>query len=153
MILFPRELTYLPVCTGTLPRAFGSFYQTLTAPGAHVWQCSIDGVGFGHPTPPSGNTSGNNYLLCDGTKLDLAEGVHNFTIDINITSKSSTFWFDWIEYLPSPDAPLNNTVARVDHDDPIILYDASWQHSSGLLSMTTVPGSAATISFVGECFV
>ncbi len=134
--------------TGTQPKAFGSFYQ-LTAPGAHVWQCSMDGIKFGHPPPPSGNISGNNYLLCDGGKINVTDGTHTLTIDIFITSKKSTFWFDWIEYLPSANVPLDNATVLVNHDDPIIHYDASWQPPTGLLSMTTVPGSTANVQFAG----
>lgn len=66
------------------------------------WQCAVDGVSV-PPTTLSPSTPENRLLYCE--KDGLSDGPHLITV--NATVSNQTFWFDYIQYLPSSSASLD----------------------------------------------
>ena len=86
-------------------------------------ECFIDNISIG--SSPSSNVafndSLNNWVLCDAGPPQLVEdGPHILTVNENISEQ--TFWLDQIQYAPSANVSLNQSLVRIDASDPAIQY-------------------------------
>ncbi|KAJ3509221.1 hypothetical protein NLJ89_g5333 [Agrocybe chaxingu] len=98
-----------------------------------TWECFIDNISIGS-TPPS-PVSANRWLFCD--QLSLLDGPHVLTLNATIRI-SQTFWFDTIEYVPSPGVSLENKAIGIDSLDPQVLssFDSRWSNIGNFANMT-----------------
>ncbi|TFK31633.1 hypothetical protein BDQ12DRAFT_693806, partial [Crucibulum laeve] len=108
------------------------------------FECFIDGIRIDNS---SFTFVENNWVLCQAPK-PFTDGKHELTV--NITSAGTTFWFDDIQYVPSPDVPLDTTTILIDDSDPAIVYDNQWQALGGTSRMTTKTGGSMTFNFTGK---
>lgn len=80
--------------------------------------------------------------------------MHNFTIEVKAAEKNSTFWLDWIAYVPSMGFFLDRTTVIIPPEDTSILYDASWRPWDPYGMMGTArEGSSAVVKFFGESYL
>lgn len=107
------------------------------------WGCFMDSVASG-TSPPFGYIE-NNWPLCQWDNL--ADGPH--VLEVHVTSKGQTFWFDQINYTPSPNLIVNETALLVDHKDADIHLDSSWADLGGIANYTSQKGAQMQFSFVG----
>ncbi|KAF8912156.1 hypothetical protein CPB84DRAFT_1761418 [Gymnopilus junonius] len=114
------------------------------APDGPFWQCIVDGVvipSIVYTTPE------NRLRYCE--EDGLAEDVqHNITVKASVQNQR-TFWFDYIQYLPPVDEPLENVSISVDIPDPQMLFSNGWTlHAPGY--MTSLLGSTFSFTFTGS---
>lgn len=109
------------------------------------FECFVDNISIG--STPWLNFAQNNVLLCENEHL--TDGQHKITINVNATTWG--FWFDYIQYTPSPSLSLETAVVVVDDLDPGIILDSNWEATGYGYSMTQVPDSTATFQFTGMC--
>jgi signal transduction histidine kinase len=74
----------------------------------------------------------NNWILCGAGPAQLQDGPHLLTVNANVGNEQ-TFWFDQIQYAPSANVSLNQSLLRIDPSDPAI------QYSSGLWNIVGNP--------------
>lgn len=80
------------------------------------WQCIVDGV----PVPSTTSTTPENRLLfCE--VVGLIDEPHLITVNVTV-SNQQTFWFDYIQYLPSASVPLGSAALSIDTSDPQFQY-------------------------------
>ncbi|TFK31634.1 hypothetical protein BDQ12DRAFT_105831 [Crucibulum laeve] len=108
------------------------------------FECFIDGIRINNS---SFGAVENNWVLCQAPK-PFTDGKHELTV--NITSAGTTFWLDDIQYVPSPDVPLDTATILIDDSDPAIAYDDQWQALGGSSRMTTKTGGSMTFNFIGK---
>ena len=120
-----------------------------------TWECFIDNTSIGGNPAPA--VSQNNWPLCDAQFLD---GPHSLTVNANV-SNQQTFWFDQIQYAPSASVSLNQSLLRIDSNDPEIQYSPAgvWQMLSIFvgfpgnevnISSTQINGAKITYKFSGS---
>lgn len=124
---------------GTQMFVYGTISGDIKDPS---WECFIDEINI-HRTKPF-NFTENNWLLC--SYEGLTDGPHNLTV--SVTSNGHTFWFDYLQYTPSANVPLEDAVILVDYKDPAIRYYSVWVENN-VSMMTTTPGSGAVFNFIG----
>jgi hypothetical protein len=107
------------------------------------WECFVDNVSIGATKPFE--FAENNWTLCETS--DLVDGTHEITVQVNTAGR--TFWFDRLQYTPSPSLSLDSAVLVVDNHDPGILFDSKWGALGGSANMTQTSGSTATFLFTG----
>jgi hypothetical protein len=83
----------------------------------------------------------NRLLFCE--KDGLSVGQHQISVAVTV-SNQETFWFDYIQYLPTASVSLNNAALSIDFTDSQIQYGSGWS-SNNLGSSTSQ--NAATLSF------
>lgn len=109
------------------------------------WKCSVDGVSV-----PSANVTApeNRLLFCE--KNGLSDGPHVITVDVTV-SNEQTFWFDYIQYLPSASMSLNQVSLSIDANDSQIQYGTGW---SPIFpgNMTGQTGSTFSFNFNGDFY-
>ena len=90
----------------------------------------------------------NNWQLCYTSAPLSSEGPHVLTV--NVTTKGTTFWFDYLEFAPPPNKLYGNgtNVLSVPNTDPAIVHDASWVLDDGGIC-TTKQGAQVTFNFTG----
>ena len=73
------------------------------------------------------------------------------TVKTNV-SNQQTFWFDQIQYNPSANVSLNQSVLRIDSSDPVIQYSSGWQSLVQLIntSYTQITAASLTYQFNGS---
>ncbi|KAF8802798.1 hypothetical protein BYT27DRAFT_7111408 [Phlegmacium glaucopus] len=108
-----------------------------------TWQCFIDDISI-DPIPPSPDPE-NNWIFCEQDAL--LDGPHIITVDVTVL-KNQTFWFDRIQYVPSPSVSLDKAAIVVDSSDPQLQYGQGWQVWY-YANITTVAGSTFTFNFIG----
>jgi hypothetical protein len=119
-----------------------------------TWECFIDNNSIGWFPAPS--TSQNNWILCGADQF--RDGPHVLTLKANV-SNHQTFWLDQIQYAPSASVSLNDSLLRIDSNDPAIQYSNGW-HNTVLtyespefnLSMTTANGNTSSTLVNGTEF-
>ena len=122
--------------------AAGAFRNTTEGAVFPTWTCLIDGVSS---SPQRFNIPINRWPLCeDDTFLD---GQHNITLQIEVPD-GQQFWFDYMQYQPSENVPLDNANIYVDSTDPDITYGAGWtNYASG--QEATTSGTSLKLNFYG----
>ncbi|TFK31635.1 hypothetical protein BDQ12DRAFT_729381 [Crucibulum laeve] len=108
------------------------------------FECFIDGIRI---DDSSFWAIENNWLICQAPN-PFTDGKHELTV--NITSASTTFWLDDIQYVPSPDVPLDTATILIDNTDPAITYDDQWHASGDSVRMTTKTGGSMPFNFIGK---
>ena len=120
-----------------------------------TWECFIDNTSIGwSPAPPM---SVNNWILCGGGPGQFQDGPHLLTVKANV-SNQQTFWFDQIQYAPSANVSLNQSLLRIDSSDVAIHYDSGWQSLASLIQSgftinavyTQTNGTSLTYQFSGS---
>ena len=113
-----------------------------------TWECFIDGVNIGSPQPFQ--YVENNWPLCAGNS-QLADGLH--TLTVNVTTMGNTFWFDQLQFTPSPDRTYGNgtNVLLINIDDPAIDYGYGWAPWGTTANHTAMEGSQLKLNFTGPC--
>ena len=86
--------------------------------------------------------------MCQGSQL--ADGPH--TLTVNVTTTGNTFWFDRLQFTPSPGISSENetNVVFVNIDDPAIEYGLGWQQLGDTANCTTKLGSQLKFNFTGK---
>ena len=102
------------------------------------FQCLVDGEGISVVTLGAAE---NRLLFCE--KDGLSVGQHQISVAVTV-SNQETFWFDYIQYLPTASVSLNNAALSIDFTDSQIQYGSGWS-SNNLGSSTSQ--NAATLSF------
>ncbi|KIM39686.1 hypothetical protein M413DRAFT_447143 [Hebeloma cylindrosporum] len=108
-----------------------------------TWECFIDNTSIGATNPY--NFAENNWLLCSAENL--ADTSH--VITVNVKSRGRTFWFDYFQYLPSPNISTEGEFVLVQNLDPDIHFDSSWQPLGPNANMTVTKGGSVTFKFMG----
>ncbi|GJJ15751.1 hypothetical protein Clacol_010029 [Clathrus columnatus] len=75
------------------------------------------------------------------------DGAHELTVDV--TSDGMPFYLDYIEYRPSSDVSLENTLIMVDNSDPAVNYISGWGALGGGANQTTDPQGLVNVTFIG----
>ncbi|KAG6840515.1 hypothetical protein C0991_006275 [Blastosporella zonata] len=120
-------------------RGFSSLNTAHNVSNHETLNCLVDGITIG-PLSVSAYPE-NHWLLCN--KDNLGEGPHLF--QINITG--SGFVLDYLTFASSNESDINEFVVKLEHDNPAITYDPSWEAIDGIGSMTTFEGSQVIIDF------
>jgi hypothetical protein len=112
------------------------------------WECFVDGVSIGSTKPfpyPE-----NNWVLCDQPQL--SDGDH--VLSVNVTTMGTTFWFDQLQYKPSPGASFGNetNVVVVSLSDPAIKYGPGWVRLGDTANSTTTLGAQVKFNFTGAFY-
>ncbi|KAF9045617.1 hypothetical protein BJ165DRAFT_1404770 [Panaeolus papilionaceus] len=130
----------------------GSIRYNFTATESSKAYCNIS-----PPAPGNDDTSANllsgreqshAYPLC--TYLDLSPST-SYTLNLTLEVNAGQVWFDRLSLLPSPDAALDNTLLRLNHQNPVIHYDEAWNSwgSPERSFPTNKTGSTLTLDFNG----
>jgi hypothetical protein len=108
-----------------------------------TWQCIVDGVSV--PSATVGAAE-NRLLFCE--KEGLSDGPHVITVNATV-SNQQTFWFDYIQYLPSPSMSLAQASLSIDADDSQLRYGVGWTPNFPG-NMTRQTGSTFSFEFDGN---
>ena len=156
LICFRAPLT-LSSFSGSAVRVYGAS-QVINGIGSPTWECFIDDLSNSdasvsvHAAP---NSSQNNLGLCYG---EFADGNHTLTVTAQVPD-GQNFYLDRIEYVPSANASLNESLVRVDSSDAAVSYSDNWHWVneedivilySGNVHTTSTNGSWLTIDFSGS---
>ena len=79
---------------------------------------------------------------------NLVDKVHTLTVQVE--NRVQTFWFDYLLYVPSPNAVLDNSVILVPNKDPSLTYGSEWEAFEDSWIMTRVHGASMSFQFTGE---
>ena len=115
---------------------------TSTAPDPS-WECFVDGKSIGFKT--SLLYRENWWVLCETDGLSSS----SHTITVNVKVKTQSFFFDSIQYVPSADANLDQSIIQVPAADAIMQYGSGWQDLRDIAKMSSSSGSKMTIDFSG----
>ena len=88
----------------------------------------------------------NHWNLCDNTTL--TDGTHSLILQI-VVPEGQQFWFDYMQYAPSENVPLDNANVYIDNTDPDITYGEGWTTSSGIGEEALTSGTALNLKFHG----
>ena len=123
------------------------------------WECFIDNTSIGWSLSSNSTMGGsqNNWPLCIGGFQD---GPHSLTVNANV-SNQETFWFDQLQYAPSASVSLNQSLLRIDSNDPAIQYNpasgwlqetifSGFQGNDLNISSTQVDGATLKYQFSGS---
>ncbi|KAF9522926.1 hypothetical protein CPB83DRAFT_840117 [Crepidotus variabilis] len=106
------------------------------------WTCTVDG------TPIDGKSKmpfDNGLTFCQ--QPNLPDGPHNLTVQI-YRIKNRWFWFDHIQYTPSPNANLKDKAFIYQNDDQDLKYGPGWNTADGT-TKTNQTGSTVELEFNG----
>ena len=124
---------------GTNDRVPGSDYP--------AWQCLVDDVVIraNGPVP----FFENGFTLCQD--LDLDDGPHQLVVNVITGTAGETFWFDDIQYSPSPSSSESGGIpfVKVRSLDPAIVYSAGWGPFADVANMTSKTGAEVKFTFTG----
>ncbi len=143
-LIFFLKKTIKMYCSGTEIMPAGAFRNTTKGAIFPTWTCSIDGINW--PTNPFTSPE-NRWSLCENDSL--SDGEHTITVQIQVP-EGQQFWFDYMQYLPSDNVPLDNANMYVDSTDPDILYGVGWSDfESGRGEEASTPGTTLNLNFHG----
>ena len=120
----------------------GAFRNTTKGAIFPTWTCIIDGKIW--PTNPFSSPE-NRWPLCENDSL--SDGEHIIVVQIQVP-KGQQFWFDYMQYAPSENVPLENANIYVDNTDPDITFGGDWPNYSHGQEAST-PGSSLKLNFHG----
>ncbi|KAF7376853.1 hypothetical protein MSAN_00102800 [Mycena sanguinolenta] len=109
-----------------------------------TWDCFVDGEKISNPDPTF-QLPQNNWLLCEQSTL--AEGSHVLTVQVQ--SKGRPFYFDYLKYMPPPDASFETAVLCYPNTDPSLSFSSGWRSLVDGAKVTNEYGSQVTLSFQG----
>ncbi|KAJ6510851.1 hypothetical protein C8R45DRAFT_1207689 [Mycena sanguinolenta] len=111
------------------------------------WVCLVDEIEIANGTNPTFNFPENNWVLCNQDTL--LAGPHNLTLKVQ--SKNTPFYFDSIQYIPTPDVSFDGAVLALDASDPAISYGPGWEFYTveNTQNITQTNGSHVTLNFHG----
>ena len=140
----------LSLFSGSAVIVYGSSITT-NASGTQdpTWECFIDNASIGWFISSDNDVnslgSQNNWPLCGAHFQD---GPHSLTVNANVSKQM--FWFDQIQYTPSASVSLNQSVLRIDSNDPAIQYSPAgvWQMFNGNI-FEGFPGNEGNVSIAG----
>ena len=122
----------------------GAFRNTTKGAIFPTWTCIIDGKIW--PTNPLSSPE-NRWPLCENDSL--SDGEHIIVVQIQVP-KGQQFWFDYMQYLPSENVPLDNANIYVDSTDLDIMYGVGWSDFElGRGGEALTPGTSLNLSFHG----
>lgn len=122
----------------------GAFRNTTEGVVFPTWTCLVDGVSY---PPIPFTTPINRWDLCEDDTLP--DGQHNVTLEIQVP-EGQQFWFDYMQYEPSEDVPLDNANVYIDSTDPEIIYGMGWtSYSSGRGEEASTFGTSLKFPFHG----
>ena len=122
-----------------------------------TWECFIDNISIG--SSPSSLVklvdNQNNWVLCGAGPSEIQDGSHLLTV--NATVSKQTFWLDQIQYAPSANVSLNQSLLRIDASDSAIQYSPGWRFEDTPInyagnmnfSLTQINGSNLIYEFSG----
>jgi len=106
------------------------------------FQCLVDG----ESVPVETLTAAENRLLfC--RKDGLSVGQHEISVRVTV-SNQETFWFDYIQYLPTSSVSLANAALLIDFTNSQIQYGSGWSPNN-LGSSTSQNGATLSFQFTG----
>ncbi|KAF9524783.1 hypothetical protein CPB83DRAFT_909679 [Crepidotus variabilis] len=108
------------------------------------WECFVDHISIGATDPfPYAE---NNWGFCNQDQL--VDGPHTLTVNVTV-AKKQTFWFDRIQYTPSPSASIENSIIYIENSDPELQYGPGWGALGGTANLTQTKGSLFEFEFTG----
>ncbi|KAF9560134.1 hypothetical protein CPC08DRAFT_637020, partial [Agrocybe pediades] len=122
--------------------------KDLGGPEDPAWTCIVDGTPL--PVEPPFQFIENNWILCKADSLNLTNGPHTLTVNVN--SKGQTFWLDYLTYVPlDQDQALNGVLVQIPRQDDAIIYDSgAWTPLGNLATMTTTHNASMSFTFTGR---
>jgi hypothetical protein len=108
------------------------------------WDCFVDKIKISNPQPTFQYPE-NNWVLCEQPQL--SSGSHVLTIQAR--SKGRAFYFDYLVYMPTPDASFESTVLIYPNTDPSVSFGSGWSTYGGE-NGTNDHGAQVTLNFHGE---
>jgi len=122
---------------------------TISSIQASSWQCFVDNISIGgRNTVELPSSSQNSLVFCQSNNL--RDGPH--VLSVNVSTGVPPIWFDQIQYLPSSNVSLDQSIVRVDSSDSAIRYSSGWMEDSPSKSVnyTQTAGSTVTYEFSGS---
>jgi hypothetical protein len=112
-----------------------------------TWECSVDDVSIsGHGFNTTTIIENNWIFTSNGLVQD---GHHVLTVNASV-SNQQTFYVDLIQYIPSSNVSLDQSLLGIVPSDPAILYSPGWQQSKNdSANYTQTAGSTLTYNFYG----
>ena len=113
------------------------------------WQCAVDGASV-PPSPINSSVPNNGVLFCE--KDGLSDGTHVITLNATVAHQQ-TFWFDYIEYVPTSSVSLDQV--------PLFIYagDSQFHYGEGWVAalfpggnLTGQTGSTFSFQFNGDFY-
>ncbi|KIM39555.1 hypothetical protein M413DRAFT_12137 [Hebeloma cylindrosporum] len=106
------------------------------------FQCLVDGENVSTVTLSAPE---NRLLFCE--KDGLSVGQHQISVAVTV-SNQETFWFDYIQYLPTASVSLANAALSIGFTDSQIQYGSGWS-SNNLGSSTSQNAATLSFQFIG----
>ncbi|KAJ6594905.1 hypothetical protein B0H19DRAFT_1097066, partial [Mycena capillaripes] len=129
---------------GTSMSVFGTIMVSTDANVTDpMWNCFVDGTQIGNPQPAF-QFPENNWVLCD--QPEIAAGSHVLTVQVQ--SKGTAFYFDYLVYTPLPDATFETAVLIYPNTDPAVSFGSDWKTFGGE-NGTNTKGSQVALNFHG----
>src|SRR6266540_2382016 len=125
----------LEFSTGTSVEVFGT---NIVDP---LWRCYIDDLEIPSASPYP--LPENNWRMCGVDNL--LDKEH--TLTVRVESRGQTFWFDYLLYVPSANAALDNSVILVPDKDPSLIYGSEWEPLGDSWTMTRIHGASMSFQF------
>ncbi|KAF8808416.1 hypothetical protein BYT27DRAFT_7096793 [Phlegmacium glaucopus] len=110
-----------------------------------TWECFVDNKSIGWNTVLP-YVEMNNWIFCQDNQLQ--DGPHVLTVGAKVANQN-TFWFDQIQYLPSANVSLDQSILRIDSTNPELVYDSGWRVWEDFVYLTQVTGASFTYVFTG----
>ncbi|KAJ3511613.1 hypothetical protein NLJ89_g4002 [Agrocybe chaxingu] len=111
------------------------------------WECLIDGKPLASSTSMAAIVPENNWRFCEWDDLP-AGPLHTVIYNVTGGTGGRGFFFDRIDYSPTPGSTRSNHSVIIAASDPRITYSPSWR-PLGLNKMTSVHESTMSFDFVG----
>ncbi|KDR73700.1 hypothetical protein GALMADRAFT_228152 [Galerina marginata CBS 339.88] len=106
------------------------------------WECLIDNKSV---PVQAVSIAENRLLFCE--QDGLSDGPHTIAVNAHV-SDQRTFWFDYIQYLPSASVPLDQATLSIDVPDPAMQFGTGWSTFSPGYKTSTA-GSTFSFDFSG----
>ncbi|KAF8802696.1 hypothetical protein BYT27DRAFT_7172525 [Phlegmacium glaucopus] len=130
--------------SGSSVVVFGTSITTNASTHFPTWECFIDNKTIG--SKDSCEPARNYCIFCQNDQLQ--DGPHVLSVRVKVVNEQ-TFWFDQIQYIPSSNVSLDQSLLRIDSSDPTIQYSAAWQSGPDIVNYTQIAGSSLTYEFSG----
>ncbi|GJJ15937.1 hypothetical protein Clacol_010216 [Clathrus columnatus] len=108
-----------------------------------TWKCSVDGISLGPPN--LFQFPQNNWPLCNAGTIP--DGSHQLVV--NVSSDGMPFYLDYIEYRPSSNVSLENSLIEINNGDSAIDYISGWSALGTTANQTLDPSGLVNVTFVG----
>lgn len=127
---------------------FGTICPPTTWPPANLsaltWSCYLDGILM---PPQNPEAYENNYAFCNQTSI--SDTAHEIVVNIT-SSEEVKFYLDTIQYRPSPNVSLENSLIVINNNDSGINYISGWSAvTTETANQTTDPNGLINVTFIG----